>query len=45
MRLYAQTGEAAEGEGKAGSPLSREPNPELDPKIWRLSPEPRQTLN
>ena len=31
----------AEGEGEAGSPLRREPNVGLDPRILRSWPEPK----
>jgi len=40
-RKTAQGGGAAEGEGKAGSPLHREPDVGLDPKTPGPRPEPK----
>ena len=37
----AQVEGAAEGEGEADSPLSREPGTELDPRSLRSCPEPK----
>ena len=33
--------EGAEGKGKAGSPLNREPNAQLHPRPLRSRPEPK----
>ena len=40
LREHEQGGRA-EGEGKAHSPLSREPNVGLDPRILRSRPRPK----
>ena len=40
-RESRQAGEAAEGEGEAGSPLSREPDVGLDPTTLGSRPEPK----